>query len=233
MSRRVLRIFISSPGDVGPERDLASRVVDRLQGEFASAVALDAIRWEHEPVRATDTFQEQIVPPSETDVVVCILWSRLGTRLPAQFRRRPDGTPYDSGTAFEFEDAKRSYDARGVQDLLVYRKTAEPLVSLRDAGSLRRAVEQWEALEAYLKRWFWNDDGSFKAGFAQFSTSDQFEDLLEIHLRALIQERLQAAGMVLRDDPGAATWLRGSPFRSLDIFDVQHARVFRPDPRHQ
>jgi|GEM_PF-5565178 len=35
MSTLTLRIFISSPGDVGHERILADRVVERLQGRFA------------------------------------------------------------------------------------------------------------------------------------------------------------------------------------------------------
>ena len=92
MPAATLKVFISSPGDVGQERLLAARVVERLQGEFAALVELALIRWEHEPVLATSTFQDQIVPPSETDIVVCILWSRLGTRLPENYRHE-DGTP--------------------------------------------------------------------------------------------------------------------------------------------
>ena len=121
MSTLTLRIFISSPGDVGHERILAARVVERLQGEFANAVELQTILWEDEPLRATGHFQEQIVPPSATDIVVVILWSRLGTRLPEKFRRE-DGTSYASGTEWEVEDAARSYRERGTPDLLVYQE---------------------------------------------------------------------------------------------------------------
>ena len=42
-----LRIFISSPGDVGEERVLAARVIERLQGEFANSIKLEPILWEH------------------------------------------------------------------------------------------------------------------------------------------------------------------------------------------
>ena len=100
---RILRIFISSPGDVGEERVIADRVVQRLKGEFDRFFTLEPILWEHEPLRATGHFQEQIIAPSKTDVLVCILWSRLGTRLPKDFTRE-DGTPYASGTEWEFED---------------------------------------------------------------------------------------------------------------------------------
>ena len=84
-SRRMaqkLRIFVSSSGDVVLERNLAVQVVERLQGEFAPRVEIETIRWEDRPLWATESFQPQIIPPSETDIVICILWSRLGTPLP-------------------------------------------------------------------------------------------------------------------------------------------------------
>ena len=52
---------------------LASRVIERLDGEFGNLVSLDAVLWEHEPLLATGHFQEQIALPAETDIVVCIL----------------------------------------------------------------------------------------------------------------------------------------------------------------
>ena len=88
---RKLTFFISSPGDVYEERTLAQRVMDRLQSEFAGRAVLEPVFWEHEPLLATDTFQTQIAKPSDADVMVAILWSRLGTRLPKEFTRE-DGS---------------------------------------------------------------------------------------------------------------------------------------------
>ena len=65
-----LKVFLSSPGDVGQERMLALRVMERLQGAFGGLVTLEPFLWEHEPLRATSHFQEQILPPSETDIVI-------------------------------------------------------------------------------------------------------------------------------------------------------------------
>ncbi len=224
---KTVQIFISSPGDVGQERVIAERVIERLKGEFGGWVMLQAILWEHEPVRATSTFQEQIVRPSETDIVVCILWSRLGTRLPEGFERRPDGTSYKSGTSFEFEDAQRAFDERGVPDLLVYRKTAEPMVSLRDPARLHQQQEQWTALETYLKHWFCNQDGSFKAGFNQFATADEFEQLFECHLRELISNKLEMTEAAVSEQSHIKPWwLKDSPFRGLKPFEFEHAPVF-------
>ncbi|MCD4725125.1 MAG: DUF4062 domain-containing protein, partial [Bacteroidales bacterium] len=114
-----IRIFISSPGDVAEERALTRKVIERLQGEYSGRVILEPIYWEHEPLLATQTFQEQIIRPSETDIVITILWSRLGTRLPEQFTKA-DGSRYESGTEFEFEDAFNSFRDRGTPDLLIY-----------------------------------------------------------------------------------------------------------------
>ena len=77
-----LQIFISSPGDVGQERIIAERVIKRLRGEFSGRVRLEPVLWERQPLRATEHFQEQIVPPAKTDIAIFILWSRLGTPLP-------------------------------------------------------------------------------------------------------------------------------------------------------
>jgi len=44
---KALRIFVSSPGDVGRERVMAGRVLDRLQGEFNRRIKLEPYFWEH------------------------------------------------------------------------------------------------------------------------------------------------------------------------------------------
>ncbi len=225
MSRESLRIFISSPGDVGQERLLARRVVERLQGEFQRWLKLEPILWEHEPLRATAHFQEQIPRPSEADVVVCILWSRLGTRLPDQFVRE-DGTTYASGTEWEFEDAAEAFRKTGTPDLLVYRKTAEPVTSLSNEEELLRKLEQKKALDGFIDRWFGNPEDSFQAAFHAFVSEAEFESLLESHLRRLVESRLPDTDSAGEAPPAAVAWRKGSPFRGLNAFDVEHAPVF-------
>jgi hypothetical protein len=53
--RRTLRVFISSPDDVRPERLIAERVVRWLDQEFAFHVDLRAVMWEREPLSACIT----------------------------------------------------------------------------------------------------------------------------------------------------------------------------------
>jgi tetratricopeptide (TPR) repeat protein len=222
-----LRVFLSSPGDVGQERLIAARVIERLSGEFTGYVELEPILWEHEPLRASDHFQAQIIPPSECDIVVCILWSRLGTRLPAQFQRE-DGSLYASGTEWEFEDALASFQKTGRPDLMVYKKTAEPQASMADEDALMARLQQKKALDAFIDKWFGSAKSTFRAAFHTFDTPDRFEATLDTHLRRLVQERLPRITGGAAPGPGGAAvrWHRGSPFRGLQAFDVEHAPVF-------
>jgi tetratricopeptide (TPR) repeat protein len=223
---RTLRIFISSPGDVVEERTLTKRVLERLKGEFSGRITLEPIFWEHEPLLATDTFQGQIVRPSETDIVVAILWSRLGTRLPAEFKRA-DGSRYSSGTEYEFEEAVAAHKRQGRPDLLVYRKTADPVVSLKDKKTLLEKLSQKEALDAFFGKWFQDEaEGTLIAAFHPFERSSDFEELLESHLKKLIERRLpdEAAGAEVKTVP--VQWQAGSPFRGLHAFHYEHAPIF-------
>lgn len=226
MSRPIYRVFVSSPGDVGEERRSAVRVLERLHGKFGAVIDIAPILWEHEPVRATSSFQHQITPPAECEVVVCILWSRLGTRLPDDFRR-PDGTPYESGTAFELESGTHAFQRHGRPDLLVYRKTATPLFDISDRAHRGSAVQQWDDLVDYLERWFRNPNGSFKAGFTQFERPDEFEALLSEHVERLVGEWLVSRDIAAGAERLAApVWLEGSPYRGLEVFDLRHASIF-------
>jgi WD40 repeat protein len=214
MSSDVLRIFVSSPGDVGEERVMTERIVQRLQGEFGRSVRLEPILWEHEPMRATEQPQRQIPHPATCDIVVCLLWSRLGTRLPADISAEGK-----TATEWEFEESARSYQAKKTPDLLVYRKTMEPVTSLRDEAAYDDKRKQLQALDRFLKRWFESADGTFKAIFKTFEKLDQFEDMLERDLRKLVQERLKLAPVREK------TW-HHAPFRGLEVFDYEHAPIF-------
>ena len=217
------RIFVSSPGDVSEERALAERVIVRLAREWP-AVPVEPFLWEHEPLLATAAYQDQIdriCRPSDTDVVVCLLWCRFGTRLPKGLTR-PDGSPYGSGTEYELEDAAAGYErSRTRPALLVYKKTAKLLVDIEDARYIDRK-QQKDDLEAFLRAWTENPDGTPKRAMHRFETAADFEDLLERHLGKLLAARAQEMG----ERPKTAAVWRESPFRGLGVFDSKHAPIF-------
>ena len=190
---RQFRIFISSPGDVIPERRVAKAVIGRLNEEFFGQAYLIPILWEEEPMLASETFQAQIHPPRETEIYVGILWSRIGSPLPDTILR-PDGTRYDSGTAFEFEDALGGFQERGHPDMLLYRKQGAPTLSLEDPDAVLDRLDQIEKLNSYLDRWLIGEDGSYIGAFHMFETEDQLDTMLELHLRKLVETRLSEGG---------------------------------------
>src|SRR5262249_37975967 len=133
LGRSTVRIFISSPSDVRPERLKSEQIVARLDREFAYHFHVEAVLWEREPLVATHHFQdpENIPSPRDCDVVVVILWSRLGGMLPAdRFRGAVSGRYPVTGTEWEFEDALAGAREHGIPDLLLYRKTAPITASL-------------------------------------------------------------------------------------------------------
>lgn len=148
--------------------------------------------WEFEPMLASGHFQDAIVKPSETDIVVLILWSRLGTSLPERFQGI-DGRAPVTGTEWEFEEALAHQQKDGTPDLLCYRKDAAGVARFSRAEQLDTARAQWEALEGFWRRHFVTADAGFQAGFHSFRDLDGFEAQLEQHLRQRLREHLPAA----------------------------------------
>jgi Tfp pilus assembly protein PilF len=219
---KTLRIFISSPGDVAEERLIARRVIGRLDSQVGDVLHLQPVFWENQPLLATASFQEQLPNPSATDVVISILWSRLGTVLPGHIRRA-DGSSYASGTEFEFEDAVEAFRRTGKPDIVVYRKTATPEWSA-DPDTAAEQLKQQQLLQGFVAKWFMNPaDGSLKAAFHSFASSADFEELLEAHLTRLVARHLPPG---VRARTVSPTWHSGSPFRGLEVFDLEHAPVF-------
>lgn len=223
---RRIRIFISSPSDVRPERLIAERVVGKLAREFAHHFAVEAILWEREPLTADAHFQEGIVPPRQTDIVLVMLWSRLGVPLPeASYKGAISGQPV-TGTEWEFEDAldARLSSVERLPDLLLYRKTAPVTVSIADRAAVADAQRQADLVERFMTRWTrGGDQKTFSAAFATFDTPLEFEESVEAHLRALLRRRL---GSDEQAAAGEIRWHQGSPWRGLASFEPEDAPVF-------
>ena len=81
---------------------------------------------------ASGHFQDSIEPPSAFDIVVLIVWSRLGTPLPERTKVREyrgmDGRAPVTGTEWEYEEALKAAQETGTPDLLVYRSREDARV---------------------------------------------------------------------------------------------------------
>jgi WD domain, G-beta repeat len=228
------KIFISSPGDVGRERHLAEQVIRRVAAEFHDRVDVQPYFWEYEPMDSTRDYQENIPLTSDFDLVICILWKRLGSQLSVK-HKRPDGGRWRSGTEFELVTAVESKKARGTPDIFIFKNDTKVTFEAEEAGKGAKAqadLNQWKELIAFIKEWCEGvQDGQriFTAALNRYQTLDQFEQVLEKLLRGKLKERVPAPS----DPPGsepkslpAPTWTEGSPFRGLEAFQFLHAPVF-------
>jgi hypothetical protein len=191
-----VRIFVSSPGDVTEERAVTRRVLDDLQYDplLRGKVLLEAVSWDDPrgpaPMIATLTPQEAVnrgLPkPSDCDLVVVILWSRMGTPLVAT---RADGVAYLSGTEYEFEDAKRAG-----RPVLLYRRLEKPTLSIDDAD-LDEKRKQWRLVNEFFRK-FVAPGGSLRAAYTSYTTPAEFRERLEIDLRTELKRILSEGPMV-------------------------------------
>ena len=161
---RTVKVFISSPGDVQAERERCEAVINKVADAIGGHVAIRAVRWEDGVYSAAGGFQDQIDPPSSADLMVCILWKRLGSPLPPAYDR--DGVPR-TGTEYEFEDAMAAARKTGKPFILAYRKTAKVRYNFDDVD---RQKAEHEAVDAFCLKWFRDEHGHFVGAHAGFET---------------------------------------------------------------
>jgi tetratricopeptide (TPR) repeat protein len=216
----VFKIFLSSPGDVAEERALAEFVFRRLADEVADVAHLSFLIWEHEPLFGHAGFQQQIERPSQSDLVVTILWSRLGTRLPSDYAPIK-GEEAPTGTEFEINDALASYAARGKPNLLIYRKTPGPQIGLGSKNFEERS-EQYRRLDEFCRKAFYDEQGAITVAHHTFTDSHDFERRLAIHVRRWVDNVLHLP----QSERFRPFWRGESPFRGLQSFDAEHQAVY-------
>jgi WD40 repeat protein len=222
-----LRIFVSSPGDVKAAREIAALTIERLAQNYARFFTIEPYMWEFEAMVASGHFEDSIEPPSAFDVVVLIVWSRLGTSLPERTGVREyrgiDGRTPVTGTEWEFEEALHAAQKSGAPDLLVYRSQKPTPVDSRDPQHREQQLQQLRALDEFWERHFANQ-GMFIGAYTSFTSDAEFAGALEHHLRKLIERRIAALGATPGDTAPKA-WAQ-APFRGLEAYEFEHAPIF-------
>lgn len=189
-----LRIFLSSPGDVAEERRIATQILKQYQEKphARGKVTIEVVAWDDinapTPMAVGETPQESVNrfkgQPADCDLTIVILWGRIGTQLPASMVRL-DGSRYESGTVWEYEDAKQARKPG-----LVYRRTQKPRIDVDDPefGTKRR---QYQAIKDWFAQ-FKNPDGSLNGGFNEYRSPSAFGTLLDKHIETFVRKRLEA-----------------------------------------
>jgi hypothetical protein len=237
-----LRVFLASPGDVSEERRLALQVLEQIAYDplLRGQVTIETVAWDQPgggtPMLATMTPQAAIAAglpqPARCDIVVVIVWARMGTPLPVDEYRKPDGSPYLSGTEWEYLDALAAAERCGRPRILVYRRTGKCLLD-PDDDAFDDRKRQYDQVKAFFAT-FRNPDGSIRRGVNDYAAPADFGRDLALHLRSLIRallhERPAATTRSSPIPPPAATpaaplW-PGSPFPGLRAFTPADAPIF-------
>src|SRR5271165_1406868 len=180
---------------------------------------------EHQRLQLDAGYQGEIPNTAEFDLVICILWSRLGALL-APTLRMPDGSAPGSGAEYEIGWALgHAGKNRGVPKLRVYRNCSKPTPPLEPKEERDAFIRQWDSVQEFFAHWETNIEGNFVETFNNYCNLQEFEELLREHFRDFLGAQVdQETGQKLLRRK-VRRW-KSSPFRGLNVFDFEHAPIF-------
>ncbi len=217
-----VRVFVSSPGDVREERKMTEEVLGFLQAEFSGLLCIDPLFWENET--QFGPAENTMEPPSQADLFICILWSRLGTRLHAQEHANTPNSANVSGTEFEFKDAMAAFQKTRCPHLMLFKREADITIPTEPPNEYQERTAQRKALHDFFEKWTKDEEHGdvYSAGFNMYKDTAEFKAKLTKYLRQYFQGLLPEQTGIKR----AVAW-KGSPFRGLEHFDFEHAPIFK------
>jgi hypothetical protein len=191
---RHIRIFLSSPGDVAEERAIAREIIEQLPYDpmLRDKLTIDLVAWDKPgagtPMLANMTPQEAInsgLPkPSGCNIVVVIFWARMGTPLPHPDYKKPDGSPYLSGTEWEYLNAIAAAEDTGKPLVVIYRRSEKILLD-PDDPDFDNKLTQKRRVDGFFKS-FRDEDGAIRRGANGYADPDDFKNKFAHDLRALV-----------------------------------------------
>ena len=215
-----IRIFISSPGDVMQERNIARSVITELNDLYSKYVELELLMWEDFPLSADSTFQEGInffLSEDRIDVAIFILWSRLGTPLCSKFTK-PDGSHYKSGTEYEFDMMMQLFKEKGWPRILTYIKNSEFKPNVSSLKELEDILRQKEYVDTFIHEYFHDETSNSNYAYLQFGDSSSFEQKFRMHLTNTIKSMIGNVGEIRE-------W-EGNPYVGLNSFEYEQSSIF-------
>lgn len=218
---RRVKVFVSSPSDVPQERRRLQDIVVELNGEFANKVVFELYLWEEDIYSASRTYQEQIPPTAESDILLSIFWSRLGTPLKPSFRpKRIDGSEFPggmTGSVYELLTAVDAANHHGQPHICVFRKKAAAQTDVANMAEFQRASAEWRKVDEFFAANFESEADGLKP-YRTFEDTDDFEALVAAELRAWVKKNVLKSRF--------ATTARDVPFPGLAAYDVDQARYY-------
>jgi AAA ATPase domain len=250
---RRIDIFVSSPEDVQKERSLVERTIRAVADEFSVPITVTYSNWlrEHIPLdkpavpsangsedgrtwlcpcfweygdtELDEDYREQIPNTGSYDLVISIIWSRLGTRLSNAFVM-PDGSQPKVASEYEIgwvlDQVNRT---PGFPELRVYRNGAAPSAPLQPKMQREAFFRDWDAVQEFFT--VWEKQKTFAEACSRYSDLQEFESLFRTHFRDFLTRQLEKE-IVPRKPVLRVNRKKVEPFRGLRFFNFEHAPIF-------
>jgi tetratricopeptide (TPR) repeat protein len=189
MDLRVLRIVVASPGDVKPERDTVSKVVDEVNRTIARerGLHLDVYRWETDSHPGFHPQGPQgLIDPQlkieDCELLIGIFWRRFGTPV----------SDAKSGTEHEFRIAYQEWKKNHKPQIMVY-FSQKPY-----APKSKEETDQWGLVLQFKK------DFPKEGLWWDYKNKSEFGEFLRNHLTQFLQEQSPIEAKIEKKQPEAA-----------------------------
>jgi hypothetical protein len=220
---KLVRIFISSPRDVAEERKAAAELIEQELAKreaFRKPLKLDVFRYDdpHSDTpfladRSPQVSVDQRLQSADAEIVVAILWARMGTPVPDP--NDPAKILYQSGTEQEVEQALKAG-----REVLVYFRRGQPPAPEDD--KLDEFKEQRQKVRAFRTRL--ENSGR---GVNEYQDVEDFKRKLAQHLDQLltrVRDATMAPARQVKTQP-ERRW-SGNPYPGLRSFEPEEAPIF-------
>jgi hypothetical protein len=184
--RRLIKVFIASPGDLGPERQSAHEVADEINSTLgrAFAVEIDLLGWEDTlpGVGRPKAIIDQDI--DDCDLFIGLLWKRWGT---------PSGEEFSSGFEEEFERARQRNQRTGQPEIWLAFKQVEPSQFADPGDQLRRvlAIKQAQVTARIVL---------YKEFKDERDCAKQLRGWLMTHISRLVKDEMEALWRLPQDE---------------------------------
>jgi hypothetical protein len=202
--RRLIKVFIASPGDLERERQSAHEVVNEINGALGRTfdVQIDLLGWE-------DTLPGVGRPQAiinrdvdDCDLFIGLLWKRWGT---------PSGEEFSSGFEEEFGRALQRKQRTGQPEIWLAFKQVEPSL-LADPGDQLKRVLAFNQAQVAARSVL------YKEFQDERDWATQLRNWLMTHISQLVKEDMEAQRQPLQDErsmpPGV---VGGAPSVSMGV----------------
>jgi WD40 repeat protein len=224
ISPKLVRIFISSPRDVAEERRAAAELIEQELAKreaFRKPLKLDVFRYDdpHSDTpfladRSPQKSVDQRLQSADAEIVVAILWARMGTPVPDS--ADPDKILYQSGTEQEIKEALKAG-----REVLVYFRRGQPAAP-DDDDELDEFKAQRQKVREFRMRL---ENGG--CGVNGYQDCEDFRRKLAQHLDQVLT-RIRDASLA----PARQVAIRlplpwtGDPYPGLRSFEQEEAPIF-------